>query len=95
MITSIIITCPSSVEFSTKLNTVFADIDEWFRSSLSLNFNETYFLKFQTKIIQKTDLNITLLNKHITITTDIKLLGLTIDETLSWKCNIDHIRAHG
>jgi len=53
MITSIIITCPSSVEFSTKVNTVFADIDEWFRSNLSLNFNKTYFLQFQTKIIKK------------------------------------------
>jgi len=51
---------------------MFADIDEWFRSNLSLNFNKTYFLQFQTKIIKKkTDLNITLLNKHITNTTDI------------------------
>ena len=69
--TIIIITCPSSVEFSTKVNTVFADINEWFRSNLlSFNFNKTYFLQFRTKTSQKIDLNITLLNKHITNTTD-------------------------
>jgi hypothetical protein len=34
------------MEFSTKVNTVFADINEWFRSNLSLNFNKTYFLQF-------------------------------------------------
>ena len=80
------------MDFSTKVNTVFADINEWFMSNLlSLDFNKNYFLQFRTKNSQKIDLNITLLNKHITNTTDIKLVGLTIDETLSWKCHINHI----
>jgi len=47
---------------------------------LSLNFNKTYFLQFRTKNSQKFDLNITLLNKHFTNTTNVKFLGLTIDE---------------
>jgi hypothetical protein len=88
---STIIICPSSVECSTKVNTLFADINESFRSNLlSLNFNKTRFLQFRTKNSPNLDLNITLFNKHITNTTDIKLLGLTTDET-SWKCHINHI----
>jgi len=87
--TSIIITSPSSVEFSNKVNTVFVDINEWFRSNLfSLNFDITHFLQFLAKNSQELDLNIT---KHITNTTNIKFPGLTIDETLSWKFHIDHI----
>jgi len=85
------ITSPSSAEFSTKVNTVFADINEWFRSNLlSLKFDKTHFLQFQTKNSHKLDFNNTLLNKRITNTTNIKSLGLTIDETLSWKCHINH-----
>jgi len=85
--TSKIITSPSSAKFSTKFNTVFADINGWFRSNmLSLNFDKTHFLQFQTKNSQKLDFNNALLNKLI----NIKSLGLTIDETLSWKCHINH-----
>jgi hypothetical protein len=90
--TSLIITGSNPVEFSTKVNTVFADINEWFRSNLmSLNFDKTHFLQFRTKNSQKLDLNITLLNKHITNTINIKFLGLTIDEMLSWKCHVNHV----
>jgi len=89
--TSKIITSPNSAEFSIKVNTVFADINEWFKSNLlSLNFDKIHFLQFQTTNSQKLDFNNTLLNKHITYTTNIKSLGLTIDETLSWKCHINH-----
>jgi len=89
--TSKIINSPNSAEFSTKVNTVFANINKWFRSNLlSLNFDKIHFLQFQTKNSQKLDFNNTLLNKHITNTTNIKSPGLTIDETLLWKCHINH-----
>jgi len=43
----IIITSPSSVEFSTKVNILIADINERFRSNLfSSNFDITRFLQF-------------------------------------------------
>jgi len=89
--TSKIITSPNSAEFSTKINTVFADINVWFRSNLfSLNFDKTHFLQFQTKNSQKLDFINALLNQRISYTRNIKSLGLTIDETLSWKCHINH-----
>ena len=45
--TSLIITGSNSVEFSTERSTVFADINEWFRSNLmSLNFDKTHVWQF-------------------------------------------------
>lgn len=81
---SIAINSPSSTEFSTEVSTVFADINEWFKSNLlSLNLDKTNFLQFQSKYSQKLYLNITLLNKHFINTTNIKFLVMTIDETSS------------
>jgi len=82
--TSITITSPSSTEFSIEVS-IFANINEWFKSNLlSLNLHKTHFLQFQTKYSQKLYLNITLLNKHITNTTNIKFLVLNTDKTLLW-----------
>jgi len=39
----------------------------------------------------KLDSNITLLNNKITNSTNTKFLGLTVEETLSWKCHINQI----
>ena len=90
--TSLIITGPNSLEFSTKVHTIFANIIEWFRSNLmSLNFDKTHFLQFGTKYSQKLDLNIRSLNKHISTITGIRFLGLSTDDRLSWKCHINHI----
>jgi hypothetical protein len=90
--TSLIITCSSYVKFSTKVNAVFAEINEWFKSNLMyLNFNKSHLLPFKTKNSQKLDLNITLLNKHITSTANITFFGLVVDETLSWKCHMNYI----
>jgi hypothetical protein len=88
--TSSIITNPNTTEFANKRNEVFADVNEWFSNNLlSLNFNKTTYLQFQTKNSQKIDLNITLLNNQITNSTNTKFLILTIEETLSWKCHIN------
>jgi hypothetical protein len=90
--TSFIITNPSPIESANKLNKVFAEVNEWFRNNLlSLNLNKTTYLQFQTKYNQKPDLNITLLNNQITKSTNTKFLGLTIEETLSWKYHINQI----
>jgi hypothetical protein len=56
-----------------------------------LNFDKTHFLQFRTKNSQKLDLSITLADKYITNTTNIKFLGLTIDKKLSWKCHIKQV----
>jgi len=71
---------------------MFAEVNEWFRNNLlSLNLSKTTYLQFWTKNSQRLDLNIILLNNQITKSTNTKFLGLTIEETLSWKCHINQI----
>jgi len=90
--TSLIITSSSPTEFATKLNNVLVDAHEWFKSNLlSLNLNKTTYLQFLTKNSQKLDSNITLANNQITSSTNTKFLGLTVVQTLSWKCHINQI----
>ena len=90
--TSLIVTSPSPTEFATKLNNTLVDTHEWFKSNLLfLNFNKTNYIQFITKNSQKPDLNITLTNNQITSSTHTKFLGLTIEETLSWKGHINQI----
>jgi len=90
--TSLIITSLSHTEFVTKLNNIFLEVYEWFRSNLLfLNLNKTTYLQFLTKNSQKLDLNITLMNNQITSSINTKFLGLTIEETLSWKAHIKQI----
>ena len=90
--TSLIITSPNYTEYVTELNNVLLKVREWFRSNLLfLNLNKTTYLQFLTKNSQKLDLNITLMNNQITSSTNTKFLGLTIEETLSWKGHIDKI----
>jgi len=92
--TSFMITSPSPIQFANKLNKVFADVNEWFRNNLlSLNLNKTTYMQFRTKNSQKPDSNITLLNNQIINSTNTKFLGLTIEETLSWKCHINQALA--
>jgi hypothetical protein len=89
---SFIITNPCPIEFVNKLNEILVEVNKWFRNNLlSLNLNKTTYLQFQTKNSQKLDLNITLLNNEITNSTNTKFLGLTIEETLSWKGHINQI----
>ena len=54
-----------------------------------LNRNKTVYLKFRTKNSQKLSSNIKLLYNQITNSTNTKFLGLTVEETLSWKCHIN------
>jgi hypothetical protein len=90
--TSFIITNSSPIEFADKLNTIFAEVNKYFRNNLlSLNLNKTTYLQFRTKNSQKLDLNTTFLNNQITNSTNTKFLGLTIEEMLSWKCHINQI----
>ena len=87
--TSLIITSPNYAEFATKLNNALDVAHEWFKSNLLfLNLSKTTYLQFLTKNRQKLDLNVTLGNNQITSSTNTKFLGLTIEETLSWKVTL-------
>jgi hypothetical protein len=56
-----------------------------------LNFNKTQYLEFRTKNYYNVNTEIKYNQECITNTTKIKFLGLTIDDTLSWKQHIEQV----
>jgi hypothetical protein len=66
-------------------------MNEWFNAILlSLNFSKTYFMQFQSKNIPVTAININYNNKTKSNNTNLKFLGLLIENT-SWKSHIEMI----
>jgi hypothetical protein len=67
-------------------------VTTWFNNNqLLLNLDKTTYLQFRTKNSQKLDFNISLSKVQISHKTNIKFLGLLIDETMSWKSHITHL----
>jgi hypothetical protein len=65
------------------------DINRWFTTDLlSLNVDKTQFMWFIVKNSSLIDLNIMLGNKKIVNICNTKFLGLTLDNTFSWKTHI-------
>ncbi|GFG29580.1 hypothetical protein Cfor_01706 [Coptotermes formosanus] len=90
--TSIIITDTNKLDFNINVNQTFEDINTWFQANiLTLNFNKTHYLEFKTKNYYNVKTQITYDEESITNATEIKFLGLIIDDTLSWRQHIDQI----
>jgi len=58
---------------------------------LSINFNQTHYIQFTTKSKPKTYIKITYDNKQITTISNIKFLGLYVNDTINWKYHIQYI----
>ena len=91
--TSILITSPNSNQLQSALNTVFAQLNKWFKSNLLfLNLDKTHFIQFNnaSKCTSFTE------NKYeeeqISIANETKFLGLYINDNLSWKTHIETIK---
>jgi len=90
--TSMYITNPNPLNFEKIVNKIIQDINEWFNTNLlSLNLDKTHFIHFVTKNSSSVDFNIMHGNKKITNIYNTKFLGLTLDNTLSWRTHIDTI----
>jgi len=84
--TSMIITNPSPSNFEKSVNKVIQDISDRFNTNLlSLNLDKTHFIQFVTKNSSSIDFNITYGNYKIANVYNTKFLGLTLDNTLSWR----------
>jgi hypothetical protein len=69
--TSIIITNPSPSKCKEDINNtcIIHNINNWFRAkSLSINFDETYFLKFRPKISYEINIKVSCDNKNSIMT---------------------------
>jgi hypothetical protein len=89
---SIIITDTNKLDFNININQTFQDINTWFNVNLlTLNFNKTQYVEFRTKNYYNVNTQINYDQKCITNATEIKFLGLIIDDILSWKQHIEQV----
>jgi len=82
--TSIIVTSPNLENFETKIGNIFGDINNWFKANqLTLNYNKTNHLQFNTKNSWDYEVKPNYQGKCIKSSTNTTFLGLTIDDSLS------------
>jgi hypothetical protein len=90
--TSIIVTSPNLENFNKQIDKIFRDINNWIKiNQLVLNYNKTHYLQFSTKNSMDYVLKLNYQGNYVKSSSHTKLLGLIIDDSLSWKVHIDHI----
>jgi hypothetical protein len=90
--TSLIIANPNPTNIKNNINKIFQDINRWFDTNLlSLNLDNTHYMQFVNKNSSSINLNVVHGDKKIANTCTTKFLGLTLENTLSWKTHIDTI----
>ena len=64
----------------------------WFKANqLILNYNKAHYLKFNTKNSRDYEVKPNYQGKCIKSSSSTKFLGLTIDDSLTWKAHIDQM----
>jgi hypothetical protein len=87
--TSIIITNLHPADFTVSCNKILQDINKWFTTNLlSLNADKAQYMQFVTKTSSLIDVHVMYKNKEIADASNTKFLGLTLDNTFSWKNHI-------
>lgn len=84
----------SLISLFNKANSELSVINLWFKANrLSLNIEKTNFIVFRTKrkVIDLTELNLTLDGKIIKLVKSCKFLGVYLDQCLTWSDHITHI----
>jgi hypothetical protein len=70
----------------------FNHVCNWFRTNLlSININKTHCNQFKTENKSTTDENITSNNYPITTVSNIKFLGININDSLNWSSHVECI----
>jgi hypothetical protein len=87
--TSAMVSNPNFTDFEKVIHTIFKNTNERFSSNLlSQNLGKTHFMQFITKHSTRNIMHINYKNTIILNTSTLKLLGITTDNTLSWKSHI-------
>jgi hypothetical protein len=88
--TSILFAHSNLTDFNKNIHMVFTTLNKWLRvNQLSLHFNKTNYAHFTTKRNMTVNLKIGFNNNFITNNSYTKLLGVSMDNTLSWNNHID------
>ena len=84
--TSLIISNRDPIKFRDDANKILQHIQEWFNANLIyLNWKKTYFMHITTKNNPFNTFDIIYKDKKLTTVDSMKFLGLTLDDSLSWK----------
>ena len=87
---SIVLTDSNRAELNLNVNGVIKIIINWFKNNLiNLNFTKTQYLEFRCPKHHTVNTQIHHYNEYISNVTQSNILGLTLDDTLTWKQHID------
>ena len=90
--TNILVSSNDHNELNSRVNSVLRSISEWFQNNqLVLNLNKTLIVKFTSSKFLTYPLHIAYNNRSLTITENIKLLGMYLDCHLTWKLHVDNL----
>ena len=90
--TSIIVKSSNSKDFQTNMVTAFANVNKWFKvNSLSINVELTHYIQFKTKNKPTFDVNIVCDNNLTTLVSNIKFLGIYLQDSINWSYHIEYI----
>jgi hypothetical protein len=82
--TSILVKGSNLKDFQNNMINVFNRVYKWFRTNLlSINNNKTHFIQFKTENKWTTDVNIVCNNCSITTVSNIKFLGININDSFN------------
>jgi hypothetical protein len=89
---SIIVKSSNPKDFQSNMVEAFDRVNKWFKvNSLSINIEKTHYIQFKTKNKLTFDSNIVCDNNLITPITDIKFLGIYLQDSINWSCLIEYI----
>jgi hypothetical protein len=90
--TSILVKGSNLKDFHNNMINASNCVHKWFRTNLlSINFNKTHCIQFKTKNKSTIDINIVCNNHSITAVSNIKCLGLNINDSLNWSFHVECI----
>jgi hypothetical protein len=90
--TSILITGSNKMDLEENINQTFQNINNWFNSNqLALNLNKTQLLEFRMNHFSTDSIQTDYDQKPVTNATEVRFLGLILDDTLSWKRHIGQL----
>jgi hypothetical protein len=79
-------------ELDSKLNSILHCISKWFpNNQLALNLNKMHIVKFVSSKLLTYPLNMVHNNQALTVSKNIKLLGVHLDCNLTWKSHTDNL----
>ena len=90
--TNILVSSSDHDELNSKLNSVLHCISKQFQNNqLVLNLNKTNIVKFASSNLVTYPLNIVHNNQALTVSENIKFLGMHLDCNLTWKSHTDNL----